>query len=1059
MTNQTADYSEGSLVEQPAIALFSNLGWETANCFHEFEVAGGSPLGRETATEVVLVERLRPALERLNPDLTPQAISQAIEELTRVQSTLSPVQANRELYQSLKDGVKVAVRGEEEGDEEAIVRVKVIDWNNPTNNDFFLASQFWISGEMYKRRADLVGFVNGLPLVFIELKAAHKRLEWAYKRNLRDYKDTIPQIFWYNAFIILSNGSKSRIGTLSSEWEHFAEWKKISSEGEEGIVSLETMIRGTCDPIRLLDLAENFVLYVETKGGLVKLVAKNHQYLGVNNAIDAARKVRENQGRLGVFWHTQGSGKSFSMIFFSQKVLRKLPGNYTFLIVTDRNELDGQIYKNFADAGVVTESEERIRAQNGEHLKALLQEDHRYIFTLIQKFHTERGQKYPKLSDRSDVIVITDEAHRSQYDIFALNMRNALPHAAFIGFTGTPLMVGEEKTKQVFGDYVSIYNFKQSADDGATVPLFYENRIPELQLTNKDLNEDMERLLEEAELDEEQEKKLEREFAREYHLITRDDRLEKVAEDLVSHFMGRGYNGKAMVISIDKATAVHMYDKVTEYWQEYLKDLRKRGEESTDESERADLDSKIKYMEQTDMAVVVSQSQNEISDFKKKGLDIARHRKRMLKEDLETKFKDPNDPFRIVFVCAMWMTGFDVPCCSTIYLDKPMRNHTLMQTIARANRVFGDKNNGLIVDYVGVFRNLQKALAIYGSASGGGVKPGESPVQDKTELLEMLKKALEEAAAFCKEKAIDLEKLRQAPGFERVKLLDDAVDAIVANDESKRKYLSLADLVDRLYRAILPDVRANEFSPLRTLFVVIADKIRSLAPEADISEVMEEVGGLLDKSIAAEGYVIDKEDHEPVDLSKIDFEALKARFANSRKHIEVEKLRGAIASTLRKMVRLNKTRTDYLEKFQKMIDEYNAGSSNIEEFFKQLTAFAQSLNEEDKRAIAEHLTEEELAIFDLLTKPEMKLSKKEEQAVKRAARDLLQTLKQEKLVLDWRKRQQSRAAVRLAIEKVLEEDLPPAFTIPIFQQKCDAVYQHVYDSYYGENRSVYAMAG
>jgi type I restriction enzyme R subunit len=463
-------------------------------------------------------------------------------------------------------------------------------------------------------------------------------------------------------------------------------------------------------------------------------------------------------------------------------------------------------------------------------------------------------------------------------------------------------------------------------------------------------------------------------------------------------------------------------------------------------------------MEETDMAVVVSQSQNEIAEFKKKGLDIAAHRKRMMKEDLETKFKDPNDPFRIVFVCAMWMTGFDVPSCSTIYLDKPMRNHTLMQTIARANRVFRDKVNGLIVDYVGVFRNLQKALAIYGSASGGGVEPGESPVQDKNELVEFLKKAIEEATVFCKGKDIDLEKLRQAPGFQRVKLLDDAVDAIVASDDSKRKYLSLADQVDRLYKAILPDFRANEFSPLRALFVVIADKIRSLAPEADISEVMETVEGLLDKSIAAEGYVIDKGDHRPVDLSKIDFDALKARFAKSRKHIEVEKLKGAIASTLRKMVRLNKTRTDYLEKFQRMIDEYNAGSSNIEEFFKQLTAFAQSLNEEDKRAIAEHLTEEELAIFDLLTKPDMKLSKKEEQAVKKAARDLLQTLKQEKLVLDWRKRQQSRAAVRLTIEKVLEDELPPAYSAELYQQKCDAVYQHVYDSYYGENRSLYAVA-
>jgi type I restriction enzyme R subunit len=639
-------------------------------------------------------------------------------------------------------------------------------------------------------------------------------------------------------------------------------------------------------------------------------------------------------------------------------------------------------------------------------------------------------------------------------------MRNALPNAAFIGFTGTPLMVGEEKTREVFGDYVSIYNFKQSVDDCATVPLYYENRIPELQLTNENLNEDMEHLLEEAELDEEQEKKLEREFAREYHLITRDDRLEKIAEDIVAHFMGRGHQGKAMVVSIDKATAVRMYDKVQKYWKKYLENLRAKLA-SCAESEREGLEAKIKYMEETDMAVVVSQSQNEIEEMKKKGLDITPHRKRMVAEDLDKKFKDPDDPFRIVFVCAMWMTGFDVPSCSTIYLDKPMRNHTLMQTIARANRVFRDKLNGLIVDYVGVFRDLQKALAIYGSASGGGVKEGETPVKDKGALVEQLRQAITETLTFCIERGIDLSELQAAQGFERVKLLDDAVEAILVNDESKRKYLSLAGNVANLFKAILPDPAANEFGQMQTLFGVIAEKIRSLTPEPDISEVMEAVEDLLDESIAPKGYVIQREppgaygtDHL-LDLSKIDVEALKARFEDSHKRIEAEKLRGATHSKLRKLVRLNKSRMDYLEKFQRMIEEYNAGSLNVELFFARLLAFAQELNEEERRGIAEQLTEEELAIFDLLTKPEMRLSKKEEQEVKKVAQELLETLKREKLVLDWRKRQQSRAAVRLTIEEVLDQ-LPTIYSPELYRQKCDAVYQHVYDSYFGLGRSVYA---
>jgi type I restriction enzyme R subunit len=1046
------EYSEQSLVEQPAIELFSELGWETADCFHEFD-SGTSALGRETPAEVVLIPRLRAALEKLNPGLPAEAIGLAIEELMRDRSVMSMTAANREVYQLLKDGVKVNIPSGEEGYDEKTEVVRIIDWKEPWNNDFFLASQFWVTGEMYKRRADLVGFVNGLPLVLVELKAAHKQIENAFNRNLKDYKDTIPQLFWYNGFIILSNGTASKIGSISAEWEHFNDWKKINSEGEEGIISLETMIWGTCLPERLLDIVENFTLFSDAGGGPVKLVAKNHQYLGVKNAVDALVKAKDSAGRLGVFWHTQGSGKSYSMIFFSQKVLRKMPGNWTFVIVTDRKELDEQIYKNFARAGAVTEQE--AHAASAEELRRLLTEDHRYVFTLIQKFRTEGGERHPKLSDRSDIIVITDEAHRTQYDTFALNMRNALPNAAFIGFTGTPLMAKEEKTRQVFGDYVSIYNFKQSVDDGATVPLYYENRIPEVILTNQNLNEDIEKLLEEAELDEEQERKLEREFSREYQLVTRDDRLEKIAKDIVEHFMGRGQEGKAMVVCIDKATAVRMYDKVQKYWKQYLADLEdKLAVSSVQESDA--LRDKVRYMKETDMAVVVSQSQNEIEEMRKKGLDIKPHRKRMVKEDLDEKFKNPGNPLRLVFVCAMWMTGFDVPCCSTIYLDKPMKNHTLMQTIARANRVFGDKVNGLIVDYFGVFRNLQRALAIYGSGSGGGIREGDTPVKDKAALVEELKKAIADASGFCVERGIELDKVQRAEGFQRVKLLNDAVEAIIINDESKRRYLLLAGDANKLYRAILPDRQANEFSPICRLLGVIGEKIRSLTPQADISEVMEEVELLLDESITAEGYAIGdrRGKYKTVDLSNIDFEALKQKFEKSRKRIEAERLRGLINSKLAKMVRWNKSRMDYLERFQQMIDEYNAGSMNVDEFFRQLTEFAKELNLEERRSVGERLSEEELAVFDLLTKPDMELTNKDRKQVKKVARELLETLKKEKLVLDWRKRQQSRAAVILSIEYTLD-GLPSSYSRDTYREKCDLVYRHIFDSYYGEGRSVY----
>lgn len=1042
-------YSEDQLIEQPAIALLDEMGWETEDCFHEFDRVGGSPLGRENKSEVVLVSRLRPALESLNPDLSGDAIELAIEEITKSRSMMSPVEANRQVYRLIKDGVKVTVN-EPDGEGETSETVRVIDWASPEKNDFFLASQFWISGEMYTRRADLLGFVNGLPLVFIELKGVDKKVEAAYKDNLTDYKDTIPQLFWYNALIILSNGTDSGIGSLTSSWEHFAEWKKINSEGEEGVISLETVLRGICDRKRLFDIVENYMLFVEAQGGLQKIVCKNHQYLGVNNAVRALEEIQSNQGRLGVFWHTQGSGKSISMVFFAQKVFRKMKGNWTFVVVTDRTELDNQIYKTFASSGVVTQKE--VHAESVEHLRQLLREDHRYIFTLIHKFRTNQGEKHPVLSDRSDIIVITDEAHRSQYDTLALNMRTALPNASFIAFTGTPLIVGEERTRQVFGDYVSIYDFKQSIDDGATVPLYYENRVPMVYLTNEELNEDFEQLLEAAELDETQEQAVEREFSREYHIITRECRLETVAEDIVSHFMGRGYRGKAMVVSIDKATAVKMYDKVQKYWEQYLGELKAELSNTTSSQQREALEDKIRYMEETDMAVVVSQAQNEIQDLAKKGVDIVPHRRRIVNEDLDTKFKDPEDPFRIVFVCAMWMTGFDVPPCSTIYLDKPQRNHTLMQTIARANRVFQGKVNGLIVDYIGVFRDLEKALSIYASSSDDGTVP----IKDKSELIERLKQTIAEVTDFCSNLGIDLAKIEQAEAFERIKLIADAENDILINDETKLQYLQLASSVSKLYKAILPDSIAGELVSICSLVNIIARKIKEdTQSSGDISDVMPAIEEVLDASIEAE-WTIDTTSEELVDLSQVNFEQLREKFKTEHKRIEAEKLRGAINKKLSQMIRVNKTRMDYQDKFEKMIFEYNEGIIDVDVFFTQLITFVRELNEEDQRSIAEQLTDEELTVFDLLIRPKMELSESEKSEVKAIAQKLLETLKQEKLVLDWRKQQRARASVRLTIEDTLDE-LPECYTQEIYNQKCEVIYQHVYDSYYGLGDSIFKI--
>jgi len=1048
------NYSEDSLVEQPAIDFFQKeLGYSFLNCMHEI-VGGESELGRNNRSEVVLVKKLRKALIKLNPNIPLEFIDDAMEELTKDRSVLKLEKANYEIHQFLKDGLNLP--GKDENGKPITYNVSIIDFDNPENNDFFLASQLWITGEMYTRRPDLIGFVNGLPLIFIELKASHKRLENAYYNNLTDYKKTIPQLFWYNAFIILSNGSQSKIGTISSSWELFNDWKRINSEGEKGIISLDTVLLGTCEKSRFLDILENFILFENVDGSLTKIMAKNHQYLGVNNAIENYKRRESLKGRLGVFWHTQGSGKSFSMIFFVQKILRKFKGSPTFVIVTDRVELEEQIYKNFCNTGAITEP--KILAKNGPHLKQLLKEQHRTIFTLIQKFRAKRGEPYLELSKRSDIIVIADEAHRTQYDEFAKNMRIAIPNASFIAFTGTPLIVGEEKTRDVFGEYVSIYNFKQSIEDGATVPLYYESRLPEVHIINETFSDDLNKIVDESMLNSEQEKKLSQKLGQMYQIITRDDRLEKIAEDIVVHFMNRGYMGKGMVVCIDKPTTVKMFDKVTKHWSNYLRHLQDAFIKAKDSFEKQQLFNKINYMKETDMAVVVSPEQNEIRKFQELGLDICHHRKRMKTEDLSSRFKDPVDPFRLVFVCAMWMTGFDAKALSTLYLDKPLKNHSLMQAIARVNRVYDDKPNGLIIDYYGVFSSLQKALAIYGSDPYGIIKEGERPVRPKTHLIHELENVLNQIKKFCLDLCIDPDEIIVAEQFTKIKLLDEAVNNILVSQKTKSDYLLLVNTAKKLYTAILPDKVANNYTPIITLFIIIAEKIRSLDPTVDISEVMKEISALLDRSIASESFIIkeaiDPESKQLIDLRLLNLDSIRKKFAKGRKNIQIEILINSLRLKLEKIIVLNHSRKDFAEKFKELVEKYNAGVYNTDIFFEKLLQFAKELNEEERRSVKENLTEEELAIFDLLFKEG--LSNKEKEQIKVVAKELLKTLKEErKLVIDWRKKQKTRAAVKLAIELQLEKMLPKSYDQKLYYQKCNQIYQHIYDNYFGENQSTY----
>jgi type I restriction enzyme R subunit len=1056
-----AQFGEDALVERPALDLLAELGWSVVSAWSETFGPAGT-LGRDSMREVVLVHRLRDALSLLNPGVPEPVREEALEAIAKDRSVMDRVRANREVYDLLRDGYRAEWQ-DGSGDRQ-YATVRFIDFNDSDKNDWLAASQVWFAGELHRRRTDVVLFVNGIPLVLAEFKEPSRPVKAAFDENLTDYRDTIPQLFVANGFVLLSNGSEAKVGSTYSPWEFFGDWKVIDADGTRGVVALETAIRGTCTHDRLLDLIENFVAYMERPGGLLKVVARNHQFLGVNAAIENLHRIRSaGEKRLGVFWHTQGSGKSLSMLWFTQKVLRQIPGAWTFVMVTDRTELDVQLHGEFADAGAIP-AEAQVHASSAANLRELLTADHRYVFTLIHKFRLDAAAgetTMPVLSDRSDVIVITDEAHRSQYDTLALNMRRALPSAAFMGFTGTPLMEGEELTRQQFGDYVSVYNFRDAIEDGATVPLYYENRIPELQLVNEDFADELAELLEEAELDEDAEGQLARRFGREYTLLTRPERLRSVAVDLVAHFVGRGFTGKAMYVGLDKAAAVRMYDYVQEAWTRHLSDLRAQHD-SLPELERPWLASRIKLMESTDMAVVVSQSQNEIAHLERHGLDIRPHRERMNREDLAEKFKDSTDPLRIVFVCAMWMTGFDAPAVSTIYLDRPMRNHTLMQTIARANRVFPDKDNGLIVDYIGVFRNLEKALAIYGAANAdAGV---DSPIQGIDALVAALGESIDTVASLCASSGVDLIELRDASGFAHIALRDAAVEALLVDEETRTGFLAAARQARKLFKALLPDPAAATHQHTVAAIRVLAERVADVSrqPQADLDDISDAVEALLDRSVGAEEYVIRAaaEGSEPdplIDLSKIDFDVLAAQFAG-RKRSETDRLAALLKQRAIAAAGRNPTRYDLVERIEELIANYNAGSLNIDEYLRRLIELSQTLTAEEQRAVAEDLTEEELAIFDLLTKPEPALTAEERAVVKGSAKRLLVHL-HDKLVLDWRRKSATTAEVRTTILDVLDADLPAdPYPPAVFDAKVQAVFDHVATVYGDDGSSVFEGA-
>lgn len=1041
------DYSEDQLIQKStADFLEKELGWKSIMAWDAETLGANGTLGRLSYREVLLVRHFKAALKSLNPWMTSQQLEQAVERMTEHMSSQTLMQINEQKFSYIRDGVPVS-RQKPNGETEE-VRAKVIDFNSPDKNEFLCVRELWVHGALYRRRADIVGFVNGLPLLFMELKNHDVEVEDAFNQNYRDYLDTIPQLFYHNAFIMFSNGLEARVGTIDSKWEFFHEWKRLT-EMDAGNIELPTMLKGICKKENFLDLLENFILFDHSGGRTAKILARNHQYLGVNQAVEMYKSREDLKGKLGVFWHTQGSGKSYSMLFLSQKIRRKFEGSPTILVLTDRDELNKQISDTFENCGLLGGLKaKQFIAQSGEDLKTKLLGNPSFIFSLIQKFNQPNADPiYPD----HDIIVMSDEAHRTQNGVFADNLMHMLPTANRIGFTGTPLLNNDNITARTFGGYVSIYDFKRAVEDKATVPLYYENRGEKLQeLKNPEINEEIAARLDEENLDPSQQAKLEREFAQEVHLLTAEKRLRIVAQDFVRHYSDLWTSGKAMVVSFNKVTCVRMYKYVQEYWQKEIKALRIKIEKSVSQQEMQELRRKLKWMEQTEMAVVISQEQNEIQTFKKWRLDITPHREKMEKRELDKEFKDGDSPLRVVFVCAMWLTGFDVKTLSCLYIDKPMKAHTLMQTIARANRVAEGKTNGLVVDYIGIVKALRQALADY-TANPDGHESGNDPTVNKEELIKHVLETIAAAESFLHEHDFELQSLVDAQDFQKLSLLKTAANAMCETIEIRKAYCTFATTLLKLWKYLDREDITTEMKQKKDAIEAVWKELQKKRKHSDITDLSVAINDIVNEHLEIdESNIRVAENNRRFDISGIDFNLLRREFAKTKeKNLVLRDIQELLQERIARMLAQNPARINFYERYQEIIKAYNQeqNRASIERTFEELMQLSQALTEEERRYVREGFkSDEELSMYELLLKDN--LSKPEIKKLKAVAVELLDKIKSQLKGMDHPfDKPSTKATIIITIRDMLWQELPESYSEDSINYYRDQVYNYVSQRY------------
>ncbi|SHK31214.1 type I restriction enzyme, R subunit [Desulfatibacillum alkenivorans DSM 16219] len=988
-----------SHLENIALNWFQDLGFEL---IHGPDIAPDEAQAeRADYSQVVLQNRLARAVDAINPHIPGGAREEAIRQALTTQSP-SLVGNNHAFHRLLVEGVPVSYQNKEGGTVHDYARL--IDFEHPLANDFTAVNQFTVEEGQNKRRPDIVLFINGLPLAVLELKnpASQEATIWTAFNQLQTYKEQIPSLFIYNQVLVISDGLDARVGSLTANKEWFMPWRTIEGENlaPESMLKLEVLVRGLFDKERFLDYIRHFIVFDEDKAGTVKKIAGYHQFHAANRAVETTAEASSKYGdrRAGVVWHTQGSGKSLTMAFYAGKlILHPAMENPTVVVITDRNDLDDQLFSNFAHCHELLRQQPK-KADSREHLRDLLSVDSGgVIFTTVHKFFPEdRGGKHPELSPRRNIVVIADEAHRSQYDFidgFARHMRDALPNASFIGFTGTPIETADKNTLAVFGDHISIYDIQRAQRDGATVPIYYESRLARIELDEREkpsLDSEFEEATEGEEL--EGKERLKSKWAALESLVGAEKRIGLVARDLVDHWESRleAMDGKAMIVCMSRRICVDLYNAITK--------LRPGWRDSEDKN------GTIK--------IVMTGSASD-------PLDWQEHiRTKGRREELANRFKEPDDPFKIVIVRDMWLTGFDAPCLHTMYVDKPMRGHGLMQAIARVNRVFKDKPGGLVVDYLGIAEHLKFALAQY-TQSGGR---GKTTVDQAAAVALMLEKHEICCGLF---HGFNWSAWTKDDPAKKLALLPAAQEHILGQDKGKERLLKEVSELSKAFALSVPHEETKNIRNNVAFFQAVRAALAKSSPGSPVNpqDMEMAVRQLVSKAVVSDG-VLDI--YDAAGLDKPDITILSDKFLEEVrqmkfKNLAVETLRKLLDGEIkqRKKKSLVQARS-FAEMLEKSIQAYQNRTIQASVVIEELIALAKEMKEADKRGEALNLTMEEVAFYDALETNDSAVKVLGDDNLRIIAKELLITVRKN-ATIDWTMKESVRAKLRVMVKRILRK--------------------------------------